>query len=98
MYSLNPHVVQKWDLLTTNLSKWMTEKFLVTAAICLLLNAGSAYGQVKRAAEVAKRPAEPTSRLQIPPGEVGACGYSPTLSYQMNQQAHRRNRVSPNRG
>src|SRR5437868_162865 len=72
----------------------LTAMLVAVAALCVLAVAGSVYSQVKRSAEGARRPTEPTSRLEIPPGEVGECGYSPALAYQLNQQANRQRPVS----
>ena len=85
MHSLKFKRDQRLGYLTANLPTWVTATFAVMTAMCLLLDAGSVYGQVNKPRGTTKPPTEPTSQLVIPPGKVGASGYSPSLAYQLNQ-------------
>lgn len=56
--------------------------------LCVLSDAGRTYSQVVRPGEQSRPPDVPTSRLEIPADGVAACGYSPSLLYQLNRQAN----------
>jgi hypothetical protein len=72
------------------LPTWLAATLVALTALCLHPDVAPSYGQAVRRGEQARPPSVPVSRLEIPPGEVGYCGTTPSAVYEMNRRAHAR--------